>query len=265
MAVLTGLGLKKFVISVIGTPYVYGAKYSDGPLTQTKVNSLAKSYPKMFTAKYLGKIKDKELIGKVCTDCSGLITAYTGKLMGSAQMYSNASARIPYNDYRKMPIGTVLWRNGHVGVFCGQNSKGQYYCVEAKGIDSGTVASLCTEKSKWKYGLLFNNIEYNIIDPTIRALMEAVKSKNPYATPTITVKRGSKGDIVKWLQWELIEAGYGESFTYQYQTFNGVKIDGKFGAATEAALLSFQQSCKIEADGKCGPITREQLILDKGE
>lgn len=265
MSNLSGAGLKEFVISKIGTPYVYGAKLTDGIFTQAKLNFLAKNYPKMFTHVYLRKIAEKELVGKVCTDCSGLITAYTGKVLGSAQMYSQAIVRIPYSDFEKMPVGTVLWKSGHVGVFCGKNSKGQYYCVEARGIDYGTVATICTKKNNWKYGLLFNGIDYVVDDPEIKALLEVQKTKNPYEVPTVTVKRGSKGNIARWLQWELVEAGYDQPFTYNYKTYSGVKIDGNIGPISEAALLSFQQSCKIEADGKCGKITQQELLKNKGE
>ena len=80
MAKLTGAGLAQFAKSKIGTPYVYGAKGAEGALTASRLNTLAKSYPSMFTTSYITKAR--KFIGKVCTDCSGLQSWYTGKLLG---------------------------------------------------------------------------------------------------------------------------------------------------------------------------------------
>jgi predicted Abi (CAAX) family protease len=67
MMALTCKGLAEFALSKLGTPYVYGAKGSDGIFTEAKFNSLSKSYPKMFTPIY--KMKAKKFIGKICCDC----------------------------------------------------------------------------------------------------------------------------------------------------------------------------------------------------
>lgn len=257
---LNGNDMKKFAISKIGTPYVYGAKLQDGPLTQQKVNTLARMYPKMFTSIYLNKITKKGLIGKVCVDCSGLISGYTGQILGSSQMYSTAYARLDFKDFEKFAVGTVLWRQGHVGIYCGKNSKGQHYCIEAKGIDHGTIASLVKPTDKWKYGLTFTGIEYEYDE----ALACFYKQTNPYQKPSGTIKLGSKGNGARWVQFELIEAGFGEPFIYKYERYNGVKIDGEVGPITEAAICAFQQSCKITVDGECGKITKQYLVNDIG-
>lgn len=79
------------------------------------------------------------------------------------------------------------------------------------------------------------------------------KIPNPYPKPTRVIKyRGKglplmKGDDVRWVQWELVEAGY------------DIKIDGKFGPASDEALRDFQKTHGLEVDGKCGPATREKL------
>lgn len=255
---LNGNDMKKFAISKIGTPYVYGAKLQDGPLTQQKVNTLAKLYPKMFTKTYLNKIKNKQLIGKVCVDCSGLISGYTGKIIGSSQLYSTAYARMDFKDFEKFAVGTILWKQGHVGIYCGKNSKGQPYCIEAKGIDHGTIASLVTPKDKWKYGLTFSDIEYEY-DESLECFY---KKENPYTKPAGSMYKGCKGTGVKWVQYELVEAGFGESFVYNHETYKGVKIDGDFGTITDAAVRAFQQSCKIEVDGVCGKETKSYLVND---
>ena len=256
MAILTGSGLVKFAYYKLGTPYVYGAKFSQGKLTLIRVNFFAESYPKVYTASYIAKAKAR--VGKVCTDCSGLISGYTGKELGSAQLYSTARKRLPYANYRDFAPGTILWRSGHVGIFVGKESDGNYYCIEAKGIDYGTVKTKLTPSSGWKYGLTFDYITYDIA-ANIGAGVPSVKKANPYKEPTKLIKKGSKGEGVKWVQYELIEAGYGIPFKYGNKTYGAVTIDGDAGSITEAAICAFQQSCKITVDGKCGSDTRKCL------
>ena len=70
---------------------------------------------------------------------------------------------------------------------------------------------------------------------------------NPYKQPTTNLKKGSKGEGVKWLQWELNEAGY------------MIDIDGIFGQDTFNAVKKFQKSCKITVDGIVGKDTKKHL------
>lgn len=64
-----------------------------------------------------------------------------------------------------------------------------------------------------------------------------------------TVKRGSRGQIVKNAQALLLAHG------------NDPKgIDGIFGANTEAATRAFQTAEGIQVDGIVGPVTWGELI-----
>ena len=75
---------------------------------------------------------------------------------------------------------------------------------------------------------------------------------NPYPEPTKALKKGSKGDGVRWLQSELQRLGY------------SLKVDGIFGSETEKFLRQFQASVFTdpkEHDGICGPKTREKLKM----
>lgn len=245
MGKLTGKGLVEFVKTKIGTPYVYGAKGSYGKFTQGQFDALSKAYPNVFTTSY--KAKAKKYIGKVCTDCSGLISWYTGKLMGSAQMYSTASKRGLIADVNKAPIGAVLWKSGHVGVKIDNT-----YCIEAKGINYGTVKTKIKD-TKWTHWLLFDYIEYDEVKAETTK-----KPKNPYKQPSSIVKYGMSGESVKWLQWELIEAGYIKvKVGLNNKTLT---IDGEFGKITDTALKLFQRSAKLEVDGLCGTKTIKALI-----
>lgn len=233
---LTGRGLAAHAISKLGTPYVYGAKGINGIFTRVFLSALIFAYTMIFTNIYITKAQ--RLIGKVCTDCSGLISWYTRKNIGSYQMYSTASKRGLIKDINKAPIGAVLWKQGHVGVYIGNG-----YCIEAKGIDYGTVKTKISD-THFTHWLLFEDyIDYDdVIAETTK------KQPNPYKLPKLTVIKGMAGEDVKWVQWELVESGF------------NLKITGICDILTDKAIREFQQSCKIKVDGKVGPDTRKSMI-----
>ena len=73
---------------------------------------------------------------------------------------------------------------------------------------------------------------------------EALPFGNPYNLTEKVMKKGSRGESVKWLQYRLNDLGY------------NLVIDGIYGAKTEAAVKDFQ---KVFCDGICGPLTLEKL------
>jgi len=76
-----------------------------------------------------------------------------------------------------------------------------------------------------------------------------VKPKNPYShNNKLILKKGSKNESVKWLQWELNQRG-------NY----GLAIDGSFGPATSKALADWQSKNGLVADSICGPKTFAKL------
>ena len=119
--------------------------------------------------------------------------------------------------------------------------------IEAKGIDYGTVWSEFVP-SKWKYGLTYKYLTYGYIKNL--STKATWKGTNPYKEPTGKIYKGCTGEGVKWLQWELVEAGF------------DIKIDGDFGSVTEKAVKAYQQSCKVKVDGKVGAITGAALKAD---
>ncbi len=238
---LTGKRLVEHAKSKVGLPYFYGSKMTI--LTEAFMVQMHKAYPSIVTAKYMNKARDRKQVGKINVDCSGLISSYTNKLLGSSQLYSTAKKRLSTADYKNWADGVICWRSGHVGVFFKEN--GKYYVVEAKGIDYGVVISTFN-KSKWTCGLTFDWMEYDYKENV--SANATTKQKNPYKEPIAIIRYGSTmTSSVKWLQFELVEAGY------------KLAIDGEFGNNTLKALKQYQQSCKIEADGECGPITIKHL------
>lgn len=73
----------------------------------------------------------------------------------------------------------------------------------------------------------------------------------PYKKPAKAVRRGDKGDGVRWMQWHLIKCGF---------SCGSSGIDGSFGPATSKALVAFQKAKGLETDGICGPKTKEALL-----
>ena len=68
---------------------------------------------------------------------------------------------------------------------------------------------------------------------------------NPYKLTDTLMKVGSRGESVKWLQWELNDRGY------------ILATDGIFGVQTEAAVRKFQTDKFV--DGIAGPQTLKAL------
>lgn len=65
------------------------------------------------------------------------------------------------------------------------------------------------------------------------------------------VKSGSRGDAAKILQGALIAQGY---------PCGSSGIDGVFGAASLAALKSYQKAKGLTADGIAGPATWGKIL-----
>ena len=257
----TGKGLAEYGRSKVGTPYFYGAKPMNGNLTEKYMQLMHSMYPSTVTLAYMALARLKGQVGKVNTDCSGLIAGYRGINKGSSQLYQTAYTRMPISNVKDFAPGVVLWKNGHVGIYAGIID-GVPMCYEAKGINYGTVMTKVSA-TKWKYGLTFSDIDYTY-DVKVPGTW---KGTNPYKEPVMLVtskaqakKKGVKNYIyiaegVKWLQWELKEAGY------DLGTSGPGKdgIDGECGSKTVKALIAYQKSCKITADGLAGSITRKYL------
>lgn len=62
---------------------------------------------------------------------------------------------------------------------------------------------------------------------------------NPYKKPTTTVKSGSTGESVKWIQFQLNTFGY------------GLVVDGSYGPATTNSVKDFQVKNGLPSTGNC--------------
>ena len=161
---ITGKGLAEFAESKIGTDYCYGMKGT--VLTEEKYNELKKLYPNEVLD------SDKDKVGKVCVDCSGLIYWYTKTNYNSSQIYKNSTKKFPISDIKNAPIGAVLYTSGHVAVYDGM-SGGIPYCVEAMDSAHGVVKSKVTS-SRFDEYILPDYIDYSDHEVSIKDYNEAL-------------------------------------------------------------------------------------------
>ena len=146
----TASGLIQHCKDKLGTPYVYGAKGE--VLTQAILDRLAWENPGTYTSTY--KAKAAKYIGQHCTDCSGLISWYTGRIRGSYNYQDTAVERIGVDHLDESMVGWALWKPGHIGVYIGDG-----WCIEAKGINYGTIKSRVAV-TPWQKALKLCDIDY---------------------------------------------------------------------------------------------------------
>ena len=96
--------------------------------------------------------------------------------------------------------------------------------------------------------MFIKNFEKNILSSIF--WISTFFLNDPYSKPSSTIQTGSKGEGVRWLQWELNEAGF------------NLIIDGVFGDKTTKAVKKFQKSSKLTVDGIVGKNTKKALIAD---
>ena len=87
----------------------------------------------------------------------------------------------------------------------------------------------------------------NNTDNWIKRLQEECNKQGFNSYPTL--RKGARGNITKLLQEKLVSLGYNT---------NG--IDGIFGVGTEKAVISFQKSNGLVADGIVGQNTWSKLL-----
>ena len=73
---------------------------------------------------------------------------------------------------------------------------------------------------------------------------------NPHPEPTTNIRRGHRGDGVRWVQQALLNRGF---------SVGRHGVDGIFGPDTDAGVRAFQRDRRLVVDGIVGPITRGAL------
>lgn len=177
-------------------------------------------------------------VGKKVADCSGLFVwafkQHGGKIYHGSDTIWNKylvpETRGALAGEIKIRYGSAVFQNKdgkrtHIGWYIGGGM-----VEEEKGTQSGCVLS---PLATWdEYGELKDADYTGEIYETFNIL------------PLDTLQKGSKGELVKYLQRALDEAGYDVG-----------NIDGIFGSETLSAVRAFQSDHNLTPDGKVGKLT----------
>lgn len=186
-------------------------------------------------------------VGKRVADCSGLfVWAY--KQLGTSiyhgsntiwHKYTVADRRGEVSTLTSIRPGTAVFQRResdnnrhHIGLYIGGGK-----CIEAKGTYYGVVESTLGQWAEW--GELAD-VDYSGV------------AYEAYAMPKPTLRKGDKGDAVKYLQ-ELLNAEYPNEV---------IAVDGIFGSGTQAAVRAYQHDHGLNPDGIVGALTWAELEAD---
>lgn len=143
---MTNKELVLFAKSKLGTPYVYGMKGT--VLTEKQYDRLKILFGDLVWD------SDREKIGQVCVDCSGLISWATGVLRNSQGYHDTAAAVFPISMIGEAPVGAAVWKKGHIGIYLGD---GKY--IAADGSRYGVRISN-VQGSGFTHWFLLKDIDY---------------------------------------------------------------------------------------------------------
>lgn len=146
---MTGKELVEFCRSKIGTPYVYGMKGKT--MTEANFQYLYNTYGSRFVP-----YSDHAKVGKVCVDCSGLISWACGVVLGSSQWMNRANVKKPIASLRQAPIGALVWMDGHIGVYSGMKN-GVHHYIAADGSKYG-VREVPISRNRFTHWLLVESV-----------------------------------------------------------------------------------------------------------
>ena len=145
---MTGQELVAFAKSKLGVPYVYGMKGE--VMTIAKYNQLKSMYGDLVWN------SDRNKVGKVCCDCSGLISWATGIIRNSQGYHDTALEVQPISTISKAPIGAAVWQKGHIGIYIGN---GEYIAEDgsAYGCRKNKLS-----KAGFTHWLRLKDIDYTV-------------------------------------------------------------------------------------------------------
>lgn len=157
-------------------------------------------------------------------------------------------------------VGDIIYfknsqRICHVGIVYKVDST-TVYTIEGNTSKASGVIANGGGVAKKSYSLTYSQIagygrpKYDVTSKT-EIFTKPATATNPYIEPTSLIKAGSKGEGVKWVQWELNQSGA------------NLKIDGDAGTRTINAVRQFQKKYKLEVDGMVGTKTRAMLKKKK--
>ena len=209
---------------------------------------LARSYAVKYTDSWCATFVSAVAIKAGCTDiiptecsCQKMIDLF--KKIGC---WCEDDAHVPhigdiiFYDWQDSGAGDNTGWSDHVGIVI-EVSQNQIKVIEGNYDNAVKIRTIAVNgKTIRGYGLPSYSDE---------------KISNPYAVPTKSLKRTypmTKGNDVKWVQWELFQRGY----------LAEKEIDGAFGNDTKNAVISYQKHHGLQPDGIVGPATRYAMLND---
>jgi hypothetical protein len=131
--------------------YVYGAKMQ--VLTLAQIKALQQTYGTSYVWN-----SDLNKAGKLCCDCSGLISSCTGVPRGSANYKATAVETVTVATVKKnwsKYVGWAFWLNGHIGVV--SDTEGYYYAMDGS---ARNMVHYPISRQKWVYALKLCDVDY---------------------------------------------------------------------------------------------------------
>lgn len=200
-------------------------------------------------------------LSKKANNLFGIKGSYKGESvkMLTTEYYSGAAVKI-YADFRKYPSWAESISD-HSAMFnrlkryanlrgCTDWMKATQY-VKQDGYATAPDYTETLRKYIRKYKLYEWDAEVlgSVKEIADESSKESAASRCPYAEPTKNVKKGSRGNDVRWVQWMLNDIG-------NYH----LVVDGIAGPKTVNAIISYQiEHSLVPPDGICGVMTRESL------
>lgn len=207
----------------------------------------------------LGNKKHRQYAHSVLVNCTGYCTGRFGETSGEkACKYlgdTNAEKYIALAKKQGLEIGDEP-RPGAVLCWQGVGSKAGHVEFVEQVNDSKT--EIINSASGWNYKnayVLTKTRKKGANGNWGLPIAEYTNPKfiyNPNVDPfppttRKVLKKGDKGEDVKWLQWAICRAGF------------TIDIDGSFGSKTENALKKAQKKWKLQVDGRCGAKTQAKI------
>lgn len=156
---LKGTELVEFARSKIGIDYVYGMKGE--VMSEDDFDDLHKRYGDRFVP-----YTDRKKVGKVCVDCSGLISWGCNVPMSSAGWKDRATQTHPINTIRNAPVGALVWMKGHIGIYSGKKN-GVHHYIAADGSKYG-VREVPISSNDFTHWLLVEDVfDYEMEDDEV--------------------------------------------------------------------------------------------------
>ncbi|MCD8239403.1 MAG: hypothetical protein LUC92_08725 [Clostridiales bacterium] len=131
--------------------YIYGTKMQ--VLTYAQILSLQNTYGKSY-------VWDSDLskAGKLCCDCSGLISSYTGVTRGSSNYNSTATDSATLAEVKahwSKYVGWAFWMSGHIGVV--SDTEGYYFAMDGS---ARNMVHYPLNKQSWTKAIKIADIDY---------------------------------------------------------------------------------------------------------